>query len=165
MLKDIPFRVRLIGGVYGKQNKYLNETRELIDQLKLNEIISIEDCVRTVRGIYESSHLLIVPSQRPDAFPTVALEAMSAGTPVVAYAIGGLSEMLEYDDECLAKRGDYADLADKIIPFVLDEAFRVKVAKRQNLRYRNNFTYEHYQDRLRTTLELGVGSLRESYVR
>ena len=42
--------------------------------------------------MYEVSDLVIVPSIYPDPFPTVVLESMQSGTPVVATCFGGASE-------------------------------------------------------------------------
>jgi len=43
---------------------------------------------------YSSIDLLILPSQLPDPLPTVVLEAMQYGIPVVATAQGGALEMI-----------------------------------------------------------------------
>ena len=45
-----------------------------------------------MRIMYEVSNLVIVPSICVDAFPTVVLESMQSGTPVVATCFGGASE-------------------------------------------------------------------------
>jgi glycosyltransferase involved in cell wall biosynthesis len=45
-----------------------------------------------MRIMYEVSSLVIVPSICVDAFPTVVLESMQSGTPVVATCFGGASE-------------------------------------------------------------------------
>jgi glycosyltransferase involved in cell wall biosynthesis len=45
-----------------------------------------------MKVIYEVSDLVIVPSIYPDPFPTVVLESMQSGTPVVATCFGGANE-------------------------------------------------------------------------
>jgi glycosyltransferase involved in cell wall biosynthesis len=130
-LKNLQFSVRLVGGIYGDDDSYLNDTRNLIKFLQLNEIITIEKCVQDVSGICCNATVLVVPSERPDPFPTVALEAMSVGTPVVGYWQGGLPEMLDYDIQCLAKYRDHIDLANKLVPFLVNEKFRITKASQQ----------------------------------
>ena len=47
-----------------------------------------------MRSIYESTALLLVPSQCEEAFGRVVLEACANGIPVVASAVGGIGEAL-----------------------------------------------------------------------
>jgi len=59
---------------------------------------------------YRSIDLLILPSQLPDPLPTVILEAMQYGIPVVATAQGGALEMVQ-DNET----GIFIPLADALV--------------------------------------------------
>jgi glycosyltransferase involved in cell wall biosynthesis len=45
-----------------------------------------------MRIVYEISHITLVPSIYPDPFPTIVLESMQSGTPVVATCFGGAKE-------------------------------------------------------------------------
>ena len=45
-----------------------------------------------MRVVYDIADLVLVPSIYPDPFPTVVLEAMQSGTPVIATCFGGASE-------------------------------------------------------------------------
>jgi glycosyltransferase involved in cell wall biosynthesis len=47
-----------------------------------------------MRTAYEISHITLVPSIYPDPFPTVVLESMQSGTPVVATCFGGAKEAI-----------------------------------------------------------------------
>lgn len=48
-----------------------------------------------IPAILNATDIFVLPSILPDSFPTVILEAMAAGKPVVATASGGASEMVE----------------------------------------------------------------------
>ena len=64
--------------------------------------------------VYSASDVFIMPSF-VESFGQTALEALSCGTPVVAFDIGGNSDMIEHKrNGYLAKRGDTADLKDGI---------------------------------------------------
>lgn len=147
-LRDLQFRVRLVGGVYGGNDESRSATQRLVSEMGLEGVISVEDSIEDVAEVYAAIDLLVVPSDRPDPFPTVALEAMSAGKPVVAYRGGGMPEMLAFDEECLADLGDYRMLAGRIQPFLENESFRAEKAREQYARYINHYTFEHFKARL-----------------
>jgi glycosyltransferase involved in cell wall biosynthesis len=46
------------------------------------------------RDFYAGADIFVVPSSEPDPFPSVTLEAMAHGLPVVATAVGGLVEQV-----------------------------------------------------------------------
>jgi glycogen synthase len=48
-----------------------------------------------VMSLVRSASIVLVPSRMPDPCPTVVLEAMAAGRPVVASAVGGIVDMVE----------------------------------------------------------------------
>jgi glycosyltransferase involved in cell wall biosynthesis len=49
---------------------------------------------KTTKDLYCVSDLVVVPSIGPEACPTVVLEAMAMGRPVVAYPSGGIPELI-----------------------------------------------------------------------
>lgn len=150
------FRVRLVGGVYRGDDSVLRHVEGLIDELDLDGLVSIEDAVTDVGAVYRQFDLVVVPSILLDPFPTVALEAMSAGKAVVAYASGGLPEMLDYDPDCVAPRGDPAALAGLIRPFLDDEDLRMAKAHHQHDRYLAHFTLADYRERIREAVGGGL---------
>ncbi|MCU1487782.1 MAG: hypothetical protein JWN67_4528 [Actinomycetia bacterium] len=64
--------------------------------------------------------VLVLPSIS-EAQPLVVLEAMAAGTPVVATAVGGVPELVE-GRGALVRPGDSAGVADAVLRFCTDEA-------------------------------------------
>lgn len=54
--------------------------------------------IEDVSGVVSSVDLVIVPSDRPDPLPTIALEALRAGVPVIGSAHGGMVEILGDED-------------------------------------------------------------------
>ncbi|GIE86484.1 glycosyltransferase family 4 protein [Actinoplanes regularis] len=58
-----------------------------------------------------AASVVVLPSLWPENFPTVALEAMQAGRPMVASRVGGLPELVAEDNGVLVPPGDPAALA------------------------------------------------------
>ncbi|MBT9040895.1 hypothetical protein BTI95_04215 [Lactobacillus delbrueckii subsp. bulgaricus] len=60
-----------------------------------------KDCIINVgyrtdsEGIYKLYDIFVLPSTNPDPLPTVVLEAMATGKPVVGYRYGGVCEMVK----------------------------------------------------------------------
>ena len=50
---------------------------------------------RVLARCYSAADVIVVPSHE-DNFPNTALEALACGTPVIAYQVGGLPEMIEH---------------------------------------------------------------------
>ena len=83
---------------------------------------------------WEHCTIAVVPSRWPDPHPVVALEAMAAGRPVVASAVGGLqSIVLDGTTGILVPPGDVAALRAGIQRLVADpgerSAWAVPVAR------------------------------------
>lgn len=85
-----------------KQITFLSE----VDHSKLNEF-------------YNTLDLFVLPSFY-EAFGCVYTEALSANVPIFAVQGQGVEEVLtkEDQDKCLIKKGDYLDLARKIVNFM-----------------------------------------------
>ncbi|GAA4819540.1 glycosyltransferase family 4 protein [Streptomyces ziwulingensis] len=66
------------------------------------------------------SSVVVIPSVWPENFPTVALEALQIGRPLVASRVGGLPELVGEDNGVLVRAGDATALADALRPLVGD---------------------------------------------
>lgn len=72
------------------------------------------DDPRRLATIYASCNVMVVPS-REESFGQTALEALACGTPVVAFRVGGLPEIVEHETSgFLARPFDRTELADGI---------------------------------------------------
>ncbi|MCP8309297.1 MAG: glycosyltransferase family 4 protein [archaeon] len=68
-----------------------------------------------IRDLICKSSIIVVPSLWPEPFGRVIIEAMACGKPVVAYASGGIPEIIE-DGKTgfLVERGNIKDLYNKV---------------------------------------------------
>jgi glycosyltransferase involved in cell wall biosynthesis len=92
----------------------------------------------TLAGWYRAADMLIMPSLE-EVFGMVAAEAMACGTPVVAYATGGLPEVLGDEGGIVVPRGDVPALAGAIADLVRDEARRRELGARAACRAAEHF--------------------------
>lgn len=96
-------------------------------------------------GIYKLFDIFILPSTNPDPLPTVVLEAMSTGKPIVGYRHGGVCEMvLDGYNGLLAEVKNPEDLASKISILLNDEKLRNKMGKNSRHRLLTYFSLESY---------------------
>jgi glycogen(starch) synthase len=79
---------------------------------------------------YQQSSFVVVPSVWPEPCPTVVLEAMSLGRPVIASRIGGMPEMVEHGHTgLLVEPGQPAPLARAITRLLEDPAQTSRMAR------------------------------------
>ena len=69
--------------------------------------------VRELTEIYSAANVLFNPTWE-DSFPTVNLEAMACGTPVVAYRTGGCPEQITNKTGIIVEQGDIDGAATQI---------------------------------------------------
>lgn len=91
-------KVMMVGGVFEGQEVLLEELKTMIIENNLENIIEIHNFTQDVELFYKKFDIFVLPSIKPDSFPTVVLEAMSVGLPIVANVTGGVSEMVEHEE-------------------------------------------------------------------
>lgn len=91
-------------------------TNEMIDRYLPPNIISIHrtESQKELVDIYSESDLFINPT-REDTFPTVNMEALACGTPVITFETGGSPEVLNEECGKVIKKDDYDALKKVII--------------------------------------------------
>ena len=96
-------------------------------------------------GIYKLYDVFVLPSTNPDPLPTVVLEAMATGKPVVGYKHGGVCEMVKDGyNGLLAEVRKPEDLAAKIEILLKDDVEREKMGTNSRKRLLENFSIEAY---------------------
>jgi glycosyltransferase involved in cell wall biosynthesis len=117
-LRDRP-RLVLIGKVWGDTPDELPDGVELLRDWPN----------AAVRAAMKRCVALVMPSIWPEPFGIVAAEALAAGRPVVASAIGGIPEIVRDGGEgLLVEPGDAAALTRALARIVHDETLRERLA-------------------------------------
>jgi glycosyltransferase involved in cell wall biosynthesis len=117
--KNIPITLLLFGKNFHLPKEFENRVR----------ICYVGEVNKSVlqRIIYSAADIFVLPSLE-DNQPLTCIEAMSCGTPVVAFGVGGLPEMVK-DNETgwTTKVANSTDLADKIAFFYNNPTQREKI--------------------------------------
>lgn len=108
---------------------------------------------------YANCDLFVMPSKK-EGFGLVFLEAMAYGKPAIGGNHGGTPDViLDGETGFLVEYGDVAALTDRILRLLEDESLRIAMGQKGRQRVLQNFTFEHYRQRL---LELIGNSLHEA---
>lgn len=92
-----------------------SELETQVDALNLREVITFTGWQQDVLSVYTDSDALAISSVN-EGTPFTVIEALAAGTPVVATAVGGLPELLEQGKfGMLVPSGDAEALAEAIL--------------------------------------------------
>lgn len=130
-----PVRLRAIGPF--ETEEYEREVHSLADRLGICDGITWTGFTRDVAAELARLDLFVMPSLLAEGMPMVLLEAMSAGVPIVASNVDGVTDVLGGDGRCglLVPPGDAQTLADTVLQLIRGEydtqAWRVAAAARQ----------------------------------
>jgi glycosyltransferase involved in cell wall biosynthesis len=134
--------------------------RSELEALAENLPVEFTGWKENVEGVLASLDLLIVPSAPVDATPRVILEAFAAGVPVVAFASGGIPEIVEHNvTGFLVERRSPLELASALRHLLLREPHRLcEVARRALAKVREDFSLERYRRQMLETIEAALRS-------
>lgn len=140
------FRLLIVGpkGHYEKEEQsYYQYTERLIGMLKLREHVSYLGRVKKkdLPKLYSASDIVVVPSLFQDPCPTVVLEAMACGRPVIAYNVGGIPEIIQNGvTGYIVPKGDIEALC-KMIMKCLEEPSHERIGPNARERVEKYFSY------------------------
>jgi glycosyltransferase involved in cell wall biosynthesis len=103
-----------------------------------------------------NADLMVFPSHS-EAFPTVVLEAMAAGLPIVSTPVGVLPEAFDEENIAFVETGDVGQIRDTTLRFLRDAAAREKMGAHNHATARGNFALDHYAERVRGVLDDMIG--------
>lgn len=105
----------LVGGVFEGEEWRKIELEEQINSMENKDRIIFSDYRKDTPNIHCLYDIFVLPSTNPDPLPTVVLEAMASGKPVIGYRHGGICEMVsDKINGLLVEKNNYNYLATSI---------------------------------------------------
>lgn len=115
--------------------------QSMIQKFNLQKYIEFVGVQEDTESFYKSLQIYIQPS-RSEAFGLAALEAMSAGIPVIAGNVGGLAEIIQdQQNGLLFKKENVQDLTTKI-QYILENPARAEQLRKEGIRRADSFSIE-----------------------
>ncbi len=156
-------RFRLIGDIIADEDApYRDRVRAHARSLGLDDRLVLEGFRDDYRAVIGVSDVFVLPSVY-DTLPSIVIEAMGMGVPVVATSVGGVPEQVEDGvTGILVPPGDPAALAEAITRLAHDPALRARMSLAARMRALEVFGIESYVSRTRALYEELLGSVSSS---
>jgi glycosyltransferase involved in cell wall biosynthesis len=138
---------------------HLEECRQLAAALDLLPHTTFLGFRADVRPLVADFDVAVVPSVYPDPLPRSVIESMAVGKPVIAYAVGGVAEMLGPDEGELLPDDErkIESLAAAIVRYVRDPELRARQGLAAARRVRRDFDARAHAERVGLLLAEAAG--------
>lgn len=125
---------------------YENQIRQLASGLRMRWLGPVP--ASAMAGVYAAADVCVVPSTWDEPFGMVACEAMAAGTPVIASARGGLSQIVEQGETgLLVPSSNPEALRSALLTLISNTDWRLRIGANARERARE-FSWESVARRL-----------------
>ena len=124
-----------------------------MQQLQVQDVVKQLGFRNDIPSLMQSIDLLLLPSQLPDPFPTVILEAMASEKPVIATQMGGALEMIEPGITGDFMPHDRAEAAANIVSNWLNKEKLHQAGKAARQRVLEKFSKESWENKLIKIIE------------
>lgn len=139
--------------VFQHEAGYLDELLRTVRELGLEGRVHLYGEVRDVPGVLHSSDLMVLNS-RDEPFGLVVVEAMAAGTPVLATRVGGIPEIIQdTENGWLVEPGDSGELAARLVELSQNRSGLHRAAERALHITCPKFSLDRYKSELESLYE------------
>ena len=156
-LNDLGTTISILG-----DGRELEATRNLTSSLQLDGRVIFHGTVQNARDFLPAFDLLVL-SSRTEGTPIVLFEAMAAGVPIVAAAVGGVPDVLRAKtDALLVAPDDPEALAAAIRSALEDRTTAMTRAREARTHLGSHFSTEPWLDRYERLYRALIASARAS---
>lgn len=145
-----PGRLTIAGGP-PPSGESLDLTKQVADNKNAASINLVGE-VESISPLINASHVVVMPSTWPEPFGLVALEAMSAGRPVVATRVGGLQQFVTPEVGWLVDPNDPSGLAQTLATITHEQV--LDKGQRAREHYERNFSQAQFKRNWRAAVGL-----------
>ena len=126
---------------YFFQDNHLQVLKGMVSELGLEEFFIFTGYKKDVGPYLKDFDIFVIPSNYPDPFPRVVIEAMSFALPVVGFKVGGIVEAVENGvTGFLNEPGNTEQLGEGILKLIQDKSLRVSMGVGGRERVRRLFS-------------------------
>jgi D-inositol-3-phosphate glycosyltransferase len=154
--------VPVVGGPSGTGLEHPESLAELASELGIDDVVRFVPPVPvTELAVWDAAASVVAVPSYNESFGLVAAEALATGTPVVAAAVGGLTTVVEDEENgLLVDTHEPRDWAAALRRVLLDDALRARLS--QGARARSaRFSWENTAERTLDVYERARAALRE----
>lgn len=136
---DVPWRLAIVGGGGGPEAARIDA---FVDEHGLREHVDVLTYRKDIPNLQAAADVFVMPSLW-EGFPLAILEAMLAGTPVVATDVCGIPEAIDSGEHgLLVPPDDPLRLAEALRDVLTDEALRTRLVASASRRAHAEFTVQ-----------------------
>lgn len=136
----------LIGGVFEGEEWRISKLEEEISKTGVKDQFHLDGFRTDTDYLFKFFDIFVLPSNRPDPLPTVVLEAMAAGKPIVAYNHGGVTEMVVNNENGLLCQPNSPMCLTKEIQKLLDSRSEIKrMGENSSFRQKKYFSKKKFK--------------------
>jgi glycosyltransferase involved in cell wall biosynthesis len=144
VIKGVPEAKFLIVGDGPARERLEN----LVDELSIREYVIFTGFVRSIPEIYSFSDVIVLSSWS-EGLPQSLIQAMAAGVPVVATAVGGVPEVVIHGQTgILVEAGDSHGLAEGIIKLLKDPELCKRLTEKAKQHVMDKYTIDHMIEKI-----------------
>lgn len=134
LAKDLPKYQIVLVGITDNLKKILPSCIKIVERTNDKEELA---------RIYSYADVFVNPTLE-DNFPTVNIEALACGTPVVTYNTGGSAEIIDESCGCVVEVGNYNELKKTIIYVISNAPYTTDNCVKRAQKYNKNNKIKEY---------------------
>ena len=146
-MKHPELSLKILGN--GPERRFLEG---LVNELNLENAVELPGVASRTELMREISEAMcvVIPTPKSEAFGLLAIESMSAGTPVIATKVGGLPEIIQDNVTGLLVEPEYQEIANTIEKIYLDKNLNIDIGLKGQERVRTHFHMARFANQIRS---------------
>jgi glycosyltransferase involved in cell wall biosynthesis len=135
----------LVGGEDVRDPGYALDVRQMAKDLGIGDRVEFLEYQEDLNPVFDRLSVLAFTSTTSDSLPTVILEAMASGVPVVGFSVGGVGEIIEDGRSGhVVPPGDVLALADRVEALLKNPEERRAMGSRGRQRVEEIFEWDRW---------------------